>query len=344
MTTPPSTTRGIAGLLAGLLAGAVSAVCFAYGLRAFAEGGDSLSVLGAYVALGVFVFSSAPLFMAGLGAGAQSVIAGAVAGFAGLALKVDFDSALYFATLCALPAVILSCLAIWGKKNDASAETIWYPEGYLLTVAALFPLALLVVRAILVRDVEGGLLAQTAGAMRMALQQAVKAGGPEAALVMPPENIEAIVQYLAPLMPALAGLIWVSATGVAALFAQISLQRSHYALRPALRLVPMIVPQSLLPGVALSGLVAFFGGGLWAYLGANICIMLCMPYFFVGLAVVHALARKMQRGGVAFLIVFYLILSGITGLAILVALLGTLDQGLQLQKKLLAPSTKNGSP
>lgn len=330
-------SRGFLGVMAGLLAAAVSAGGFAFGMMPPESIAGGHSILLAHLATAFFLFSSVPLFMVGLGTGPLSVLLAAAAGTLGLWLKTDANTTLYFALINAIPSVVLSWLALWNKKVD-DKTTYWYPEGYMLAVLSALPCVLLIVKAYLSRHVDGGLMAETAKLMKDAVVQTLaQAGGLEGAAEVPPETLDSVITYIARILPALAGVTWISIVLTAAVFAQASLRQQGWNLRPRLSMVPMVVPQSLLLGVAAAGCIGYLAPEPYAYLGVNICILLCIPYFFLGLATTHVFARTRSKGSTAFLILFYLILCVLPWFGILVTLLGTLDQGLSLQQKMLAP-------
>ena len=89
----------------------------------------------------------------------------------------------------------------------------------------------------------------------------------------------------------------------------------------------------VLAGAALAGLVA---SGDAAYLARNAVIILLTPYFFVGLAVVHVLARRAPMPGIVMGIFYFLLLLFFLFAAAAVAAIGLAEQWFGLRNRLPA--------
>lgn len=74
--------------------------------------------------------------------------------------------------------------------------------------------------------------------------------------------------------------------------AQGALVRFGHNRRPTPRVSDIELPRWALGPVAAGPALAILGDGVPAHFGSNLSPVLCLPFFFVGLAVVHAYARR----------------------------------------------------
>ena len=103
--------------------------------------------------------------------------------------------------------------------------------------------------------------------------------------------------------------------------------------RPTPKLSEVELPGWLWPAIALAALLALLGDGL-GFLGRSLLIVLAVPYVFLGLAVIHALARRFSHRRLA-LGVFYgaMMLLGWPILAVL--LLGFIEDWAHVRQRYL---------
>jgi hypothetical protein len=222
-----------------------------------------------------------PLFAVGLGHGAASLaIAGAV-GAAMLTLVENGLFALVFIGLNVLPAYWLTRLALLNRPlPDGTAQ--WYPPGLLVTWMTGVAVAGLVIAYIVFGGAEGGLPGTVERFIRAGLTMMV--GGPEA-------QIETAVAAVAPLFPAVVLVSWMVMVVVNGSLAQGLLVRFGHNRRPTPRVSEIELPRWALFPVAVALALAILGEGVAAHFGSNVSLVLCLPFFFVGLAVIHAYAR-----------------------------------------------------
>ena len=138
------------------------------------------------------------------------------------------------------------------------------------------------------------------------------------------------------MMPAMAANSWLVMMMVNGVLAQAVLARAGRALRPSVAFADFELPMAVL---------YLFGGALALSfvpepvgpLGTAAVMVISFAYLVLGLAVIHALVRRLAARQ---LILFgiYLLLIVMSGLAILVALLGLVEQGLGVRKRIVAAS------
>ncbi len=222
-----------------------------------------------------------PLFAVGLGHGAASLaIAGAVAA-AVLTLVENGLFAVVFLGVNVLPAYWLTRLALLNRPlPDGTAQ--WYPPGLLVTWMTGVAVAGLVVAYLAFSGADGGLPGTVERFLRAGLTMMV--GGPE-------PQIETAVGAVAPLFPSVVLVSWMIMVVVNGALAQGALVRFGHNRRPTPRVSEIELPRWALVPVAAGLALAILGDGTAAHFGSNLSLVLCLPFFFVGLAVIHAYAR-----------------------------------------------------
>ncbi len=317
-----SSTR-VAQYSLSALAGALSAVVLAVALL----NAGSVLVLLSYLA-------SIPLFMVGLGLGLSF---NSVAVVVGLFVLLSFwppSFGAFYVISYAGPALVLSALALRQKRN-ADGQRAWHSEGNLLTALASYPCVLFLAIYITTAGHDGGLLAMTVDAFNGMSEQIItmlKDNGQEVS----PEMILKMHQYFeicARVTPALAMCAWLFSTLLAIAIAQGLLQSRLWNKRPSFELNDLHVPNWVVFAAATTGLIGMYAPAPYDYVGLNLALILGIPFFFVGVAVIHAAAAQTKHPTVM-LIIFYTLISIIIHLVLLVALLGAVDQWVDFRKRL----------
>jgi hypothetical protein len=308
-------------ILAAIGAGALSALLYA---------SASVGTLGALI---LVLLAQLPLFMVGLSRG-QGERAAALAGAVGL-LGIDLTEGLWasvnFALAEAAPAFLVVRQALLRRSRpDGSVE--WYPAGRLLTWLSLYASAILLAFTLYFMGREGGLEGE--------LQRTFSAMWESLGETMPPEAAR-MLGMLVDIMPGLGGASWLLITVCNAALAQGLLVRAGRNLRPSPSLRSFALPGWLAGAVTVTAVAGTLLPGTPGFAGRNLGLVLAMPYFFGGVALVHGLARRAgaQRGLLimlyAVLAVVILILSWLAILAI--AALGLIDQVAGLNRRLERP-------
>ncbi|MCC7272228.1 MAG: DUF2232 domain-containing protein [Alphaproteobacteria bacterium] len=256
---------------------------------ALALGGGAASALFALAATlgtpGALIFAyltQLPLFAVGLSQGATfAAIAGAVAAAVLILAESGLFAAIFIA-LNAAPAWLLTRLALQSRTApDGTVE--WYPPGLLVTWLTTLAVAGLATAYLFFGGAEGGLPGAVERFLRTGLTLMV--GGSEA-------QIEGAVRAVAPLFPSIVLVSWMIMVVVNGALAQGVLVRFGHNRRPTPRIADIELPRWALVPVAAALALAILGEGSPAHFGANLSLVLCLPFLFVGLAVVHAIARR----------------------------------------------------
>jgi len=298
-------------------------------LSAFASLAFLFGLPGALLAV---YLAPLPLLLVGMDYGVKS---GGIAGTTGIIVAGLLGgplSALMFALIHTGPSWLIVRQALLKRMAADGVTEEWYPSGYILCLLSALASTALIIAVILELGAEGGLR----GSVESYLDQIT-------GFLLP--NVEAsdrmkLVNAMAPLFPGYLGTSWVIMAAVNASIAVAILIRAARIERPKTKLSELILPDWM--SWALVGVVsiALLSGGDLEYASRNIALVLSVPFFFLGLAVVHELARQVSFPGLL-LSAFYLILilSGWIGLVVIGA--GLLEQWVGLRRHFV---TRNDDP
>ncbi len=283
-------------------------------------------VFGSILAFPLFYFAPLPLYLAGLGIGMKGVVtAGLTAVFTAGLIGNSF-TALPFAFVYAVPAIMLCQLALRAQPDNAG-NAVWYPAGNLIgTLTAVGAVALAFFAMMAIMDEGTGPLQDVvAGLIGTALERM----GAE----MPADTRTTLAGNLAPYFPGMAVASWVVMHLVNAAAGQTALVKSERNLRPRIAYADITLPDWCSWLLVGAGVVALVVPGDWSYLGRNLVIVALVPFFLLGIAVMHTYARRITNGTLL-LVAFYVLLMVLGWTAFLVAGAGILEQWIGLRKKL----------
>ncbi len=306
-----------------------------------ALGGGGLSaaasmtfLMGSPLAL-VFVYlAPLPLLLVGLGLGAKAVAVAGVAGFMVAGLTGGATTAGLYGLLNALPAALVVRQALMQRPTGPAGGVQWYPVGSILGWLTLLGAGIFLTAVLAGYAVgEAGL----EGSVSTYLDRAFKIMAPALGAADRANR----VAVFTPLFPGFVVASWLLMTAVNGALAQALLVRMGRGLRPQTPLADLKLPEWMSTLLVASAAVALLGPGELAYIGRNLVIILAVPFFFLGLAVIHALAHRAVPQA-TLLAVFYFMLYGlllITGwTAMMVAAIGVIEQwGGGLRRRFAGP-------
>jgi len=279
--------------------------------------GSPFAVLLVYVA-------PLPLLLTGLALGPAVF---GLAAATGLAVTLGFGSftaAGLYGGMHVIPSwlVVQQALAL-----DPGSDDGWRPVGRVMAALALLIAFVLTATALIGQgDQQQDLEAQ----MRAVLTAVVESAAP--ALEEPVR--EELVATMAPLFLGFGFVLWFAVIIGNALLAQWLLARRHRAQRPMPRLSEVRLPgwfDWVLVAMAVTALAA---PGNLGFVARNASVVLLAPYFLVGVAVVHVLARQTAATG-AVLSAFYMVVMVFSVVAGPVVVgLGVIEQWIGVRRRL----------
>lgn len=283
----------------------------------------SLTGIGSLGGLIFAYFAAVPLYLVGLSLG---LTAGATAGATatiGLLIPGGVLGAVVFFFVTALPTVILIRQALL-SRNDSQGTQVWYPAGLLVVTLSVLGAAIYTLAALWFSFQPEGFEGTARGFVEN-LVAGITA--PDAV-----EQRERVVNMMTPILPGFVAASWFVMTAINATLAQGLLARFGRNIRPSPDIVSMEFPNWFPIAAAAAALVGFLLPGALGFFGTNLAIILILPFFFMGLAVVHALCRG-KSAGAFMLVTFYVILIFFGWLVIIVAALGLIEQWIGLRRR-----------
>ncbi len=244
------------------------------------------------------LFTQLPLFLVGLGYGMPAVAYAGGAGVVLTGLIAGLFTALNFAVVDAVPVALVVFQAL-RSRTGPDGEVNWYPLGLLVMWLTVYAAAVLVLASVLLSGAEGGM----EGVLRDLFVDTRQD------LTGTPVNpqIEAMIDALVPMLPGFALTMWMLVVAVNGTLAQTILVRNGRNLRPSPALASLALPSWMMIAVAAACVVAFLGPDALDFIGQNLALVLAVPFFFSGLALVHMLARRSTNRRVL-LVLFYALL------------------------------------
>lgn len=262
-----------------------------------------------------------PLFLIGLGVGLRPLYgATLIATILTLALEGPVLSA-EFLISASLGPVLLSNRALLHRTNS-KGKTSWYPGSLLLRDLTLASALMMVVGV-----VAYYYFTQTTD-IHTLIKNLLETFDPQNHI----KNGEQLLLSLFPLLPGFFAFSWAVMTIINGTLAQGLLVRFGFNLRPSPKLSELIAPKSFLIALSLSLIFSFIGLDTLQSLGRNACFVLILPYFLIGLGLVHQWINKLAYASLI-LAVFYLSLFLLFWPAIGVVLLGILKPWIESKKK-----------
>ena len=291
-----------ANIVVVLAAGALSAALYL-----------SLSHLG-LMAMVLAYFSSLPLLVIGLGHGASTATLAVAVGLLLVGAVDGMFAASAYMLVNGLPSGLIARQALLSRATGEAVE--WYPLGHVLVWLSALACAYVVVAFTIFIDSEGGLIGEIEAILRMALGVIVEdSGGAEAT---------AFIAGSARTLPVIVAASWSIMVVVNAVLAQGLLARLGRNRRPSPTFRDIALPRALVFPLAAAVVLALFPGTA-GFLGTTLAAILAIPYFFLGLAVIHTISQGWPLRGAALGVLYVVtMLAGWPAAAVIV--LGVAEQ------------------
>jgi len=285
-------------------------------------------VLSALLCLSLLLAAPLPLFMVGLGLGlSQTVVAGAAAVGTSL-LVASLPSAMFCAVVLVLPALALvrqTLLARPGPYGDLE----WYPAGYLAVWVSGIGAVLVILAIALIAGYPQG----AEGWVRDNLAAAIRQLG----FFDGEDQVATMVDLLAPMAPGLAVAMWQITLVASGALAQRLMALMGRNLRPQLDLAMFRLPRWMLYAVAATLALALAGSGTYGYLGRNLMIVVLIPFFLTGVAVVHVISRGWPQRPVLLAVFYAALLMFGWPMSIVLMMLGVVEHWINMRLRMAGP-------
>ena len=241
---------------------------------------------------------------------------------------------LIFGAVQAFPAVLVVFMALLRRERDDvqgnPSTGAWYPVGHIVANLGMLGGLLLILTAFFTAN--PGL----SSLILNHLGEAFEMMAPH----LPEKGRQRFADMLTPLFAGAVAASWVIMTVVNSVMAQGLVVRMNQNIRPRPQYSAVDLPHWLSWPLVAAAALALAGSGEWKYVGRNAAMVFATPYFLLGLAVVHSLARRVSYTG-PLLVVFYLVIVVSLWATVVVAGIGITEQwyGLRGRTKTLTSQT-----
>lgn len=303
----------------GVLAGIISAIVFLS------------SATGLLIAGLLSFFTSFSLFWVGLSAGTARAVIGVITSFLIITFSANGTLGLFFLGVIGLPVIGLNHLALLNRTvtNEQGERDIeWYPAGRMLAWLSAYAAVALLLATTLSHLYFGESLAlEMRTSLNTDLEHIEDLQNDTQSPLLSDEQINRILKIL----PGYIAISLASMIAANAGLAQRILVRTGRAIRPSPNIRDLELPEVLSLALAAS-IALWLLTGETGVLGGSLANIFLVPYFLLGLVVVHAISSDWSRR-TALLTLFYLLCLFIYGLAVLVALLGLAEPWVHFRQK-----------
>lgn len=294
--------------------------------------------LGSPGAFMLAYFAQAPIVATGLALGFMPAAVAAAIAAVLVALGSPGVGALsLFVLTSALPVLIIVYFAIQNRIRDGVGEdgsVEWYPVGRLLGWLTVLALVAFVAAYLVFLGAENGVRGATETYLRNVLGALRNVQADAAA-------VDQLITTMAAIFPAVAAASWLLMIVVNGVMAQKFLTASGKNLRPIPAYSEIEVPIWPAAVVIFGALVAIFGGNA-GFFGINVMLIGTIPFFFIGLAVLHSISAAWP-GRLFLLVGAYLFLVLLVWPAAIIALLGLIEHWVRLRERMHARRSNKGN-
>lgn len=284
-------------------------------------GGGAGSVLFVY-------FAALPLFMAAFAMGKAATTVAVAVGIIVTAVTGGEGAALLFGLVYGFP-VWLTARLVLARTNTPAGKVGRFTPGEILCWLAIVGAVSFIMGAVAI-GLDGS-------SVRSEVAAFIDRGLTTLAPGLDDEERLHWGGTLTAVFPGLFGASWVMMTALNAALAQSLLLRLGRGLRPSPMQAGFRVPEWMSWLLVAAAAVALFAPGDVEYAGETVVMMFAVPFFFLGIATVHALAARLPYRSML-LVAFYLIVLISGWAALVVAGIGLVEQWIGLSHRGAGPN------
>ena len=266
-----------------------------------------------FMALAFVYLASLPMLMAGLAYGLPAATIAAIVGTIAASLSGFPMMAVVFAIIHSLPTLIIIKLTMTQRTIVA---------GDILSVITTLSAGVLIILALFTSD--SGLSSLITDHLGEVLKQLAPG--------LNELKRDQLAQAMTPLFPGVVAINWIVMTVINSVIAQGILVRFGYNKCPSPSYVNLELPVWSAWLLVSAAFLALVGTEEWEYTGRNLAMVLAVPYFFLGLSVLHCLASKVVSSTLLLVALYFVIIISMWA-ALVVAGIGIVEQWFGLRNR-----------
>ncbi|NQV56578.1 MAG: DUF2232 domain-containing protein [Rhodospirillales bacterium] len=272
-------------------------------------------------------FAPLPILLVGLALGTASAAIAAATAAILIAALAGGVQAIVYAFSVALPPWIIVRYALM-KKSQPDGSIQWFPIGDIVSRLAALGALIVVCAAIFTASGDGGFQGRVYEFLDTMLGTHIQIGGTF--------DRADLIDRLALMFPGVSILSWILMIVINAVLAQVIVVKAAKNLRPEAGYARLSLPEWIYwVFIAVAG-VTLLSSGTTEYVARNLSLILAAPFFFVGLGIVHTLARRLTTPGMA-LTAFYVLIMMVPWAGIVLTVAGFFEPWIRLRDRFSQP-------
>ena len=285
-------------------------------------------IAGGLIASGFIAdFASLPLLLVGLSLGPGFAAIAGVFGVACAFATGGIHIAGIFGGMHALPSWILVRHSLARERRPDGQER-WRPVGSVLCWLAVLGAAAIIANALTAEATGFG---DAARSYFDAVLAALLPGATDA-------QRAPMVDLVAPLAPGLFVSSWLTVIVVSAVISQILLTRWSRNLRPTPKWSGLMVPDWMSWLLVVAAAMVLVSDGTMEATARSVALVFGVPYFFLGLATIHVLARRTAVKGVILATFYGMFVLFMPVVSIVAGAIGLAEHWLGLRRRFAGPA------
>ncbi|MEE2956388.1 MAG: DUF2232 domain-containing protein [Pseudomonadota bacterium] len=271
-----------------------------------------------------------PILLIGLSTGIKFGVIAAVLAIITIFLMTGPIATSLYCILVAVPVVIIIRQSLINRPAAVLGQYEWYPPGLILSWLTAYGVLLITAVTIYFSGNEGGI---SGFSKRLLIESFSMVMSVNPSVTTPFDRIAAF-------LPGMLISVWLLILILNATLAQNLVVKIGFSRRPSPLYREIELPQWLTIGLALSILLSF-ASGIFSDFGRNTAPLLSLPFFLLGLTVIHTLSRRVSARGLV-LVGAYFLLVVVGWISAIIVLLGVLEQWVSLRSKFAQPKQNSG--
>lgn len=261
------------------------------------------SALAFFVVIGLglgsffLFFPTLPLFMLGLHTNARQVAHAAAVAALTVAIISGVAVGGSFAILISIPAWYIIHLGMKRIANDAKGQPQWLPIGYIFSLLCVFACAVMGLVTFYYALMPVNLPTMIATYVRTAFEPLKDQFG---------DNIELLAVNWSFLTLGITLWVWGLALYAHLWFAHFLLARKGKGERASVAITPFTMPAWMLSLLGICALASLIGGESAQFIGKSLLIVLALPYFFLGIALIHQSSQQWPNRKIFLFILYFM--------------------------------------
>ena len=294
----------------------------------------SLAAISSGLGLILAYFALLPILLIGLSQDRRAAIFAIFFGMFGVVLLSNIYQGMLYGISIAFPAWLIISTSLTPKIKNMSPIKV--PIGEILSRIAFLGGILLIISAIIFSD-ETDNLSQN---IEVLLYKLIQNNHPDLSITA---NHRLLVTSTVPLFPTIVFSSWLLMIIVSTVVAQAILIKAKINLRPAFQYSKIMAPEWLYWAFATSGIIIIIGPDNFEYISRNLTAIFLIPFLFIGLGVIHTVARTFRSPTIVLVpLYFFIVISSWS--TIIAVLIGFFERWANFRQKFKSNSLGDNSP